>query len=65
MAQSLGQAQNDPGPENIALAAGLGCQDALEFALLYRTDLNRNGGKHNLYHTKHRSLHHHIYGTLN
>ena len=64
MAQSLGQAQNDPGPEDIPLTARLGCHDALEFALLFRTDLNRNGARHNPYHAKNLSLSNHIYGTL-
>ena len=36
MVQSLGQAQNDPGPEDIPLTARLRCHDALEFALLFR-----------------------------
>ena len=56
MAQSFGQSQNDPGPEDIPLTARLGCHDALEFALLFRTDLNRNGGRHNPYHAKYISL---------
>ena len=64
MAQSLGQAQNDPGPEDISLTARPRCHDALEFALLFRTDLNRNGGWHNPYHAKNLSLSNHIYGTL-
>ena len=64
MAESLGQAQDDPGPEDIPLKACLGCHDALEFALLFRTDLNRNGGRHNPYDAKTLSLRNHIYGTL-
>jgi hypothetical protein len=50
MAESFGQTQDDLGPENIPLAAGLGRHDALEFALLFRGDLDRNGGRHNPYH---------------
>ena len=46
MAESFGQTQDDLGPENIPLAAGLGRHDALEFALLFRGDLNRNGRWH-------------------
>ena len=46
MAESFGQTQDDLGPENIPLAPGLGRHDALEFALLFRGDLNRNGGWH-------------------
>ena len=49
MAESLGQAQDDPGPENISLTARLGRHDALEFALLFRGDLDRNGGRHHPY----------------
>ena len=45
MAESLGQAQDDPGPENISLTTRLSRHDALEFALLFRGDLDRNGGK--------------------
>ena len=46
MAESFGQTQDDLGPENIPLAAGLGRHDAVEFALLFRGDLNRNGRWH-------------------
>ena len=61
---SLGQAQDDPGPEDIALTARLGRHDALEFALLFRGDLDRNGGRHNPYYATTESLCNCIYGTL-
>ena len=46
VAESLGQAQNDPGPEDVSWTHRLGRHDALEFALLFRGDLDRNGGGH-------------------
>ena len=64
VAESLGQAQDDPGPENIPLTARLGRHDALEFPLLFRGDLDRNGGRHNRYHATITPLCNHIYGTL-
>ena len=45
----LGQPQDDPGPEDLTLSARLGRHDALEFALLFRGHLDRNGGRHNAY----------------
>ncbi len=60
MAEPLGQAQDDSGPENIPLTARLGCHDALEFPLLFRGDLDRNGGRHNPYHAITASLCNHI-----
>jgi hypothetical protein len=36
----------------------------LEFALLFRANLDRNGGRHNPYHATTGPLHNHIYGTL-
>jgi hypothetical protein len=63
MAESLRQAQDDPGPEDIALTARLGRHDPVEFALLFRGDLDRNRGRHNLYHATAAYLSNHIYGT--
>ena len=60
VAESFGQAQDDPGPENIPLTARLGCHDALEFALLFRGHLDRNGGRHNPYYATTTSLYNHI-----
>jgi hypothetical protein len=64
MAESLGQGQDDPGPENIPLPTRLRRHDALEFALLFRANLDRNGGRHNPYHATTGPLHNHIYGTI-
>jgi len=64
MAESFGQTQDDLGPENIPLAAGLGRHDALEFALLFRGNLNQNGGWHIPDNATARALRNRIYGTL-
>ena len=63
VAESFGQAQDDPGPENIPLTAPLSCHDALEFPLLFRAHLNRNGGRHNPYHATTAFLCNHMSGT--
>ena len=60
VAESFGQAQDDPCPEDIPLTARLGCHDALEFALLFRAHLDCNGGRHNPYHATTAPLCHHI-----
>ena len=52
MAESFGQTQDDLGPENITLTARFGCHDALKFALLFRGDFDRKGGRHNPYYAK-------------
>ena len=52
MAESFGQAQDDSGPENITLTARFGCHDALKFALLFRGDFDRKGGRHNAHYAK-------------
>ena len=64
VAESTGQAQDDPGPEDITLTARLGRHDASKFALLFRGHLDRNGGRHNAYDATTESLCNHIYGTL-
>jgi hypothetical protein len=40
--ESLSQAQDDPGSENVPLAAGLGVHDTVEFSLLAGTHFNRD-----------------------
>ena len=64
VAESTGQAQDDPGPEDITLTARLGRHDASKFALLFRGHLDRNGGRHNAHDATTESLCNHIYGTL-
>jgi hypothetical protein len=50
--ESLRQAQDDPGSENIPLAAGLGLHNALEFSLLALGHFNRYRCWHNRHPTK-------------
>ena len=64
MAEPLGQAQDDSGPENIPLTARLGAHDAFQFALLFRAHCNRNRGRHNLSYARNDKLYNYIYGTL-
>jgi hypothetical protein len=45
------------------LTARPGCHDALQFALLFRGHLDRNGGRHNAYDATTTSLCNYIYGT--